>query len=43
MKVQARMEDKGRIKNLKLLLAFFEKFSRDELDCIGKIFFWGSK
>ena len=29
MKVQARMEDKVRIKNLKSLLAFFEKFSRD--------------
>ena len=28
LKVQARMEDKGRIKNLKSLLAFFEKFSR---------------
>ena len=28
MKVQARMEDKVRIKNLKSLLAFFEKFGR---------------
>ena len=28
-KVQARMEDKVRIKNLKSLLAFFEKFGRD--------------
>ena len=26
LKVQARMEDKVRIKNLKSLLAFFEKF-----------------
>ena len=29
MKVQARMEDKVRIKNLESLLAFFEKFGRD--------------
>ena len=29
MKVQARMEDKVRIKNLKSLLAFFEKFGRE--------------
>ena len=29
MKVQARMEDKVRIKKLKSLLAFFEKFSRE--------------
>ena len=28
LKVQARMEDKVRIKNLKSLLEFFEKFSR---------------
>ena len=28
MKVQARMEDKGRIKNLKSLFAFLEKFGR---------------
>ena len=28
LKVQARMEDKVRIKNLKSLLTFFEKFSR---------------
>ena len=28
LKVQARMEDKVRIKNLKSLFAFFEKFSR---------------
>ena len=28
LRVQARMEDKVRIKNLKSLLAFFEKFSR---------------
>ena len=31
MKVQARMEDKVRIKNLKSLLAFFEKFSRVDI------------
>ena len=30
MKVQARMEDKVRIKNLKSLFAFFEKFGREE-------------
>ena len=29
LKVQARMEDKVRIENLKSLLAFFDKFSRD--------------
>ena len=28
LKVRARMEDKGRIKNLKSLLAFFGKFGR---------------
>ena len=28
LKVQARMEDKGRIKNLKSLFAFLEKFGR---------------
>ena len=28
LKVQARMEDKVRIKNLKSLLVFFEKFGR---------------
>ena len=28
MKVQARMQDKVRIKNLKSLFAFFEKFGR---------------
>ena len=29
MKVQARMEDKVRIENLKSLFAFFEKFGQD--------------
>ena len=29
LKVQARMEDKVKIKNLKSLFAFFEKFGRD--------------
>ena len=33
LKVQARMEDKVRIKNLKSLLAFFEKFGREFLVC----------
>ena len=31
LKVQARMEDKVRIKNLKILFAFFEKFGRESL------------
>ena len=30
LKVQARMEDKVRIKNLKSLFDFFEKFGREE-------------
>ena len=29
LKVQARMEDEVRIKNLKSLLGFFEKFGRE--------------
>ena len=33
LKVQARMEDKVRIKNLKSLFAFFEKFSRVIYTC----------
>ena len=38
MKVQARMEDKVRIKNLKSLLAFFEKLvgrARERANIIG--------
>ena len=31
LKVQARMKDKVRIKNLKSLFEFFEKFSRDDV------------
>ena len=31
LKVQAKMEDKVRIENLKSLLAFFEKFGREVL------------
>ena len=37
LKVQARMEDKGRMKNLKSLFAFFEKFGRVESLAIPSI------
>ena len=37
LKVQSRMEDKVRIKNLKSLLAFLEKFSRVPRRHLGNI------
>ena len=40
MKVQARMEDKVRIKNLKSLFEFFEKFGRDMNIIYSREFVW---
>ena len=42
-KVQARMEDKVRIKNLKSLFAFFEKFGREYSEKVKKLEFGKTK